>query len=139
MNTSPRAVSVAPATSARPAGKRWKRIAYWSATGVIALIMAQSGFIYLRFAPAIFDELGNWPFPGFYWLLGLIQVLGSAVLLAPGWPRLKLWAYAAFALDFGSGVLSALASGEERNALASLIALLLLGISFCLRPAARRR
>lgn len=102
-------------------------------------MMAESGFVYLRYAPAIFDELGNLPFPSCYSLLGLIEVLGSAVILAPGWPRLKLWAYAAFALVFGSDLLSALASSEKRYALASFIALLLLAISFCLRPAARRR
>lgn len=105
----------------------------------IVLIMAESGFLHLRYASAIFDKLGNLPFPGSYLVLGLIECLGSAVLLAPGFPRLKLWFYGAFALVFGGDVLSALASGEKRYGLASLIALLLLGISFCLRPAARRR
>ena len=139
MNTSPCAGDVAPAASARPASRRWKWIAYWIATVVIALIMAESGITYLRYAAGIFDEPGSLPFLSRYWLLGLIEFLGSAVLLAPGLPRLKLWCYGAFALVFGSDVLSALASSEKRFALASLIALLLLGISFCLRPAARRR
>lgn len=101
--------------------------------------MAKSGFTYLRYAAGIFDELGNLPFLSRYWLLGLIEVLGSVLLLAPGWPRLKLLAYAAFTLVFGSDILSALASSEKRYVLASLIALLLLAISFCLRSAARRR
>jgi hypothetical protein len=136
---SARGAGVAHAATARRFSEKSKRIAYWSATGVIALIMVESGFVYLRHAPGIFDELGDLPFPGAYMLLGLIEVFGSAVLLAPGWPRLKLWAYAAFALVFGSDVFSAIAFSERRYALASVIALLLLAISFRLRPAVRRR
>lgn len=138
MNTSPQMVDIAYARSARRFGEKCKRIGYWGATVVIALIMVDSGFLYLRYAPAIFDNLGNLQFPGSYLVLGLIELVGSAVLLAPGFARLKLWFYGTFALIFGGDILSALAWSEKRIALASLIALLLLGISFCLRPPARR-
>jgi hypothetical protein len=139
MNTSSQMVSIEQARSARLFSEKCKQLGYWGATLVVALIMVESGFLYLRYAPAIFDELGNLPFPGAYLVLGVIELLGSAVLLAPGFPPLKLWVYGAFALIFGDDVVSALAWSEKRFALASLIALLLLAISFWLRPAARRR
>jgi hypothetical protein len=138
LNTSPQMASIGQARSARLFSEKCKRLSYWGATGVVALTMVESGFLYLRYAPAIFDKLGNLPFPGSYLALGLAELLGSAVLLGPGFPRLKLWVYGAFALIFSGDVLSALASSEKRFALASLIALLLLASSFWLRPAARR-
>lgn len=136
MKTSFRAKSLAPDAQGYFFGRRCLRIGYWISTGVVALLMAFSGLIYLRYAPEALEGLFTLSYSSF---VGVFQLLGSIVLLAPGWPRLKPWVYAISALLLNREAFSALTSGETREAVACSIALGLLAISFLLRPAMERR
>src|SRR4029450_9929784 len=44
-------------------------------------------------------------------ILGVAKLLGAPVLLYPGVPQLKEWAYAGFAFDFGGAAISLALSG----------------------------
>ena len=129
-------MSLAPDAQGQFFGRKCLRIGYWISTGVVALLMAFSGLIYLRYAPTALEGLFALSSSSF---VGVFQLLGSMVLLAPGWPRLKPWVYVIAALLFNRETFSALASGETREAIAFSIALGLLAISFLLRPAMERR
>ena len=131
MKTSFRAKSLAPDAQEQFFGRKCLRIGYWISTGVVALLMAFSGLVYLRYAPEAMEGLFALSYSSY---VGVFQLLGSIVLLAPGWPRLKPWVYAISALLFNKETFSALASGETREAVAFSIALGLLAISFLLRP-----
>jgi hypothetical protein len=136
MKTSFRAKSLAPDAQGQFFGRTCLRIGYWVSTGVVALLMASSGLTYLRYAPQALEGLFALSYFSF---VGVFQLLGSIVLLAPGWPRLKPWVYAISALHFNREIFIALASGETREAVAFFIVLGLLAISFLLRPAMERR
>ena len=136
MRTSSRATSLAPDAQGQLFGRKCRQIGYWVSTVVVALVMGYSGLVYLPHPSEALEELFALSSQT---IVGLLQLLGSVVLLIPGLRRLKPWAYGAFAVLFSREIFSALASGEKRDALASSIALVLLAISFFLRPTHKQR
>jgi hypothetical protein len=71
-------------------------------------------------------------------LLGVGKLAGLAVLLAPGMPRLKEWAYVAFGITVLSGAYSHFSAGDGWEALEPLVTFAALVISYRTRPAERR-
>ena len=71
-------------------------------------------------------------------ILGLWKLLGAIAIVAPGFPRLKEWAYAGFFFDLTSAAVSRAAVGDGvADILAPLGFLALVLASWALRPASR--
>ena len=116
-----------------------KAIVYWVATLFVALIMAISGLLALLHAPRMMFALAHLGYPRYFAnLLGAGKLAGVVVLLVPGIPRLKEWAYVACGITVLSGAYSHLLSGDGLAALDPLVTFAALIISYQLRPASRR-
>ena len=71
-------------------------------------------------------------------MLGIAKLSGAIVLLIPGVPKLKEWAYAGFTFAWIAAVVAHYLAGDGPTALAPLALLLLLVVSYVTRPASRR-
>ena len=107
------------------------KITYWIATGIVALMMAYSGYAYLTQASIdqAFHHLG---YPGYFRVeLALAKLLGVVVLLAPLKGRIKEWVYAGFFITFVSAFIAHSASGDPAQyRIMPLIFLALLLVSY---------
>jgi len=71
-------------------------------------------------------------------LLGAWKLLGAIVIVAPGFPRLKEWAYAGFFFNLTAAAVSHAAVGDSAaDIVAPLVYLALVLASWALRPASR--
>ena len=106
-----------------PTDTKRDKILFWTFSGLFCAFMLMSAIPNLLSAPEwveIFEQLG---YP-LYLLpfIGLAKLLGCIVLLVPGFPRLKEWAYAGFFFDLTGAVYSALAvSGFDPMMLVMLV------------------
>ena len=94
----------------------------------------------LRIQP-FFGILLHLRYPAYFGtLLGVWKVLGAAVLIAPGFPLVKEWAYAGSFFDYTSAVVSylAVAKAGVSNISGPLVSLVVLAASWALRPPSRR-
>jgi hypothetical protein len=86
---------------------------YWAATVAMISECIVGGVLDLArqapFYPAMI-ELGYPPY--FAYILGAAKLLAVAVLLAPGLPRLKEWAYAGILINMTGAAASYLANGS---------------------------
>lgn len=99
-------------------------ILYWLATGLLAVLMAQSAYAYLT-QVQVRVECQRLGFPDYFRVeLAVAKFLGVAALLAPVSPRLKEWAYAGFTILLVSAVVAHTASGEPLAASTGPIMLL---------------
>jgi uncharacterized membrane protein YphA (DoxX/SURF4 family) len=130
-------MTTAPVTTAvRPS----RVVAYWVVTAIMVGECAVGGTMdLLRLAPfyPVLIQLG---YPGYLaTILGIAKIIAAIVLLAPGLPRLKEWAYAGVMINMIGAVASNIAMHQSIGntltpALFGVIALL----SWALRPASRR-
>ena len=69
-------------------------------------------------------------------LLGILKLLGVVALLAPGFARLKEWAYAGFSFDLIGAAFSFAAAGDPTPAgiAPPLLILAVVAVSYVLRP-----
>lgn len=112
---------------------------YWTATALTAFTFLTGGAAYIwraDFAVPGIIELG---YPVYFiTLLGIGKFLGGLVIVAPGLPRLKEWAYAGIVFDLTGAAFSHAAIGNPAAKI--IVPLGLLGIaatSWALRPASR--
>ena len=116
---------------------RGKTITYWVTTSFVVCIMAISGG--LAITHASLKALAHLGYPRYFSdLLGIGKLAGVCVLLAPGLPRIKEWAYTGFAITILSACYSHLCSGDGLLALEPLVTFAALVVSYILRPATRR-
>lgn len=120
--------------------KEWQRPFYWMASGIVALLFAVPGTALLIGVPHFTVEMARLGYPNYFLVLfGLLKIIGALTILAPGFPRLKEWAYAGMVFD-------ALFAAYSRGALGdplpqTLLPLLIGGLvltSWALRPATRK-
>ncbi|WP_205513049.1 DoxX family protein [Longitalea arenae] len=116
------------------------RIAFWIVTVLLSAGMLAGGLSQLlgaRWTAEGFRDLG---YPIYFMhLLGAWKVAGVIVLLAPGYPRLKEWAYAGFFFLMTGAVISQLAIGAGfQGVIFQSIYVVLIIASWWLRPASRR-
>ena len=108
---------------------------YWASTGLVSALMLFSAFNYFSSEQmvAAFQHLG---FPGYFRVeLGIAKIFGVIALLAPFTFKLKEWAYAGFTITFISAFIAHLSSGDPVGvAIAPVIALLFLGVSYSTQP-----
>ncbi len=79
----------------------------------------------------------------FVTLLGIWKLLGALAILAPKLPRLKEWAYAGIVFDLSGAAFAWASVGDVAGAtgshiVAPLVLLALAGVSYALRPDARK-
>jgi len=116
-----------------------RTITYWVTTGLVALLSLFAGYAYVSGSPQAVQGFAHVGYPQqLRVLLGIAKLLGALTLLAPGFPRLKEWAYAGFTFAWIAAVVAHYLAKDGPTALAPLILLLLLAISYVTRPASRR-
>jgi hypothetical protein len=116
-----------------------KKTVYWITTGFTACIMAISGLLAVTHAPPMMTALAHLGYPAYFSnLLGVAKLSGVCVLLAPGWAKLKEWAYVGFGITVVSACYSHFLSGDGLMALEPLVTLAALATSYLTRPADRR-
>jgi hypothetical protein len=117
-----------------------KTIVYWTMTIFVALPIGSGGVSqimqYLGNPHGVVPELG---YPTYFFaILGLWKALGAIAILAPGFPRLKEWAYAGIFFDLTGAAASCAAVGVYGayafHVVAPLIMTGLLVASWALRP-----
>ena len=116
-----------------------KSIVFWVATGIVGFSLLTGGIGDLfRFGP-VEEGMTHLGYPPYVMtILGVWKLLAVMALLAPGYPRLKEWAYAGAFFDFSGAVVSHLAAGEPAGKmLAPLVFATLTLVSWRLRPQAR--
>jgi len=117
-----------------------RTIGYWVATAIIALIMLLGGVTSLMQQKEGQEGMAHLGYPAYFSLiLGSWKVLGTIALLAPGFPRLKEWAYAGFVFDLtGAAASQAFVKDPISHVMGPLVFLLVLIASWALRPESRR-
>src|SRR5882757_4025521 len=90
-----------------------KKTAYWIATMFVVCIMTISGVLAIIHAPSMMKSLAHLGYPPYFSnLLGVAKLIGVCVLLAPGFVKLKEWAYVGFGITILSASYSHLLSGD---------------------------
>jgi len=113
---------------------------YWASTGIIAFVLLSGGAAELAGQKDTIAGMVHLGYPTYFvTILGVWKVLGTVAILAPGFPRLKEWAYAGIFFDLTGAAISHAACGDA--AWHIVVTLSLAGIamaSWALRPAGRR-
>lgn len=116
-----------------------KHVTYWSTTSVVAFVLLSGGVASLLERPENLRGMAELGYPAYMLaILGFWKVLGALALLAPGFPRLKEWAYAGAFFDLTGATFSHAAAGPDPAHLiwpASFAVLVM--ISWAARPANR--
>ena len=116
-----------------------KKAAYWVTTAWVVCVMTVSGGLSVAHTKDMMEGFAHLGYPAYFAnLLGVAKLLGVCALLAPGFVRLKEWAYAGFAITIISASYSHLFSGDGLKALEPLITLAALAASYWTRPVDRR-
>lgn len=105
-------------------------LAYWISTGLIALMMSYSAYVYFTPAGVMgFQRLG---FPGYFRIeLAVFKLIGAIGLLAPIPARIKEWVYAGFGIVFISAFIAHTGAGDPvAMRIMPLIFFLLLVVSY---------
>lgn len=113
------------------------RILDWIVSGLAAALMVMASIPdVMRNAQAIsiFEHLG---YPVYLLpFLGTAKLLGAGVVLVPGLPRLKEWAYAGLVFDLAGALYSHVSIGDPASVwVFPIIGLFLVGSSYVLRAA----
>jgi hypothetical protein len=116
-----------------------KRAAYWVSTLLFAAYMGSNVYAYLTHDPRMMVAFASLGYPPYFpTILGVAKLLGIIVVVIPGTPQLKEWAYAGFTFTFLGAIMSQLASGQKREVTMPIVALIIIALSYLLRPPLRR-
>ena len=119
----------------------WIRtIAYWTATFVVVSELVAGSVWNLEQIEWIRVQLNHLGYPLYFsWISGLWQVGGAVAIIAPGFPRLKEWAYAGAFFTWSGAVASHLLTGDGAESwVTPLVFATFAIVSWALRPADRR-
>ena len=116
---------------------RTKKVSYWLSTGFAALALTAAGATNLMRAPQVVATMSHLGYPSYVaTILGTWKLLGVLAILAPGFPRLKEWAYAGFFFDLTGAAMSHAAAGDPVGiVVVPLVLLAALMASWTLQPA----
>jgi uncharacterized membrane protein YphA (DoxX/SURF4 family) len=117
-----------------------RNIGYWVATGLTALAFAFGGAMDVAQTADVQAGMAHLGYPAYFaTLLGVWKLLGAVAIVAPGFPRIKEWAYAGMFFDLtGASVSHAVTGDPAGNVLTPLVLLVVAGASYVLRPPTRR-
>src|SRR5579859_5282870 len=116
-----------------------RKVIYWVITGLLAALSAFAGVSYILGSAQVvqgFTHLG-YP-PHLRVLLGIAKVLGAIALVAPGFPKLKEWAYAGFTFAWIAAHVAHHAAHDGPEQYMPLVLLVLLLVSYLTRPESRK-
>jgi hypothetical protein len=122
-----------------------KTMLYWATTslialetfigGVVDLIHGRTGVVSGPLVTQVVTSLG---YPVYILaILGILKIPGAAIIVIPGFLRLKEWAYAGIVFELSGAVASHAACGKRGDSIAPLSLLCLAIASWALRPAGR--
>lgn len=117
-----------------------RKIAYWVATVLIAFVMIGGGVTDIARPPFMIEGMAKLGYPVYFLvILGVWKVLGGVVVLTPGLPTLKEWAYAGMIFDLTGASLSHAAVGKPAGEIIPpLVISAIVMASWALRPPGRR-
>lgn len=120
--------------------KKRNKIIYWIATAWLSLGMLSTGIVQLLRVKPETDFIINLGYPAYFLtLLGMSKIAGVVVVLIPGFPLLKEWAYAGFFFTMSGAVFSHIAAGSSVSEIWPPVLLLVLTvISWYFRPPGRK-
>ncbi|MEJ1237474.1 DoxX family protein [Chryseolinea sp. T2] len=105
------------------------KIIYWIATGLIAVAMLLSAFMYLSKSEELIKNFAAIGLPLYLvMLLGTAKLIGAILLLAPVAARFKEWTYAGFLFTFAGAIWTHAATATPW--IAPLLFLVVLGVSY---------
>ena len=123
-------------------GNRIRTIAFWATTFVVVSELAAGSVWNVLQIEWIRVQLSHLGYPQYFaYISGAWQVGGAAVIIAPGFARLKEWAYAGAFFTWSGAVATHLLRGDYRPVsvwLTPLIFALFAIASWALRPTDRR-
>jgi len=116
-----------------------RKIAYWISTSIVA-VMLLLALSYLSGNPQVVSGFTRTGYPQHLRLvLGIAKPAAAIVLLLPGLPLLKEWAYVGAAITWAMAVLAHYLAGDGAQVWGMPLALLiLLIVSYVTRPRSRR-
>jgi len=114
-------------------------IGYWVTTVLAAVAFLAPGIANLTHSAHIVQDMTHLGYPLYFLtILGAWKVLGALVIVIPGYPRLKEWAYAGMLFDLTGAAVSRTIAGD--GIAMAIIPLLIAGVviaSWALRPPGR--
>jgi hypothetical protein len=128
------------AIASRYGSRRWRSVAYWLATLLVATELGLGGIWDIARIPRVLDLVTHLGYPSYFLvLLGSWKVLGAVALLVPRRALLKEWAYAGAFFTYTGAIASHLTTGYDLGELRLLTVLTALTVlSWALRPPSRR-
>jgi hypothetical protein len=116
-----------------------RKIAYWASTTVVAVALL-GALSYLTGSEQVVSGFAKAGYPQHLRIvLGIAKPAAAIVLVLPGLPLLKEWAYAGVTFAWIMATISAYSGGEGAQAwVMPLVLLALLVVSYLTRPANRR-
>ena len=116
-----------------------KQIAFWGATGLVAIEALYGAFTYLTAAPVAVERFEHVGYPQqLRVLLGVAKLAGAIVLLLPRRPTLKEWAYAGFTFTWIAATVAHYLAGDGPLSLLPVALIGVLAVSYVTRPVERR-
>jgi hypothetical protein len=117
-----------------------RTLTYRTSTAITAFVLLSGGVTYLLGAEWAVTGVTALGYPAYLvTILGVWKVLGAVAIAAPGYPRLKEWAYAGVAFDLSGAAVSHLASGSAAvHVVVPVTLLAVAALSWATRPASRR-
>jgi hypothetical protein len=116
-----------------------RKATYWVTTGFLAALSIFAGFTYLSGSPQAIEGFAHVGYPQHLRImLGIAKLLGAIVLIMPGVPMLKEWAYAGFTFAWISASVAHYMAKDGPVAFLPLLLLAILAISYVTRPASRQ-
>ena len=116
-----------------------RKIAFWISTGLIAAMSLFAGYSYVSGSPQAVQGFAHVGYPAqLRVLLGIAKILGAITLIIPALPKLKEWAYAGFTFAWIAAIVAHYKAGDGPVALAPLVLVILLAISYVTRPASHQ-
>jgi hypothetical protein len=120
-------------------GTMRRKITYWGATGLVAIVALLAAFAYLTTAPQAVENFRHVGYPQqLRVLLGIAKLAGAIVLLLPRLPTLKEWAYAGFTFMWIAASVAHYLAGDGALFLLPIALIGSLAVSYVTRPANRR-
>ena len=116
-----------------------RTITYWASTGIVS-VMLLLALSYLTGNEQVVSGFAKAGWPQLLRIvLGVAKPAAAVVLVVPGFPLVKEWAYAGVTFTWTMAFISAYATHEGPQIwIMPLVLLVLLGVSYATRPAGRR-
>ena len=117
-----------------------KSISYWVVTAMLAFFIGSGGAAELLQVRGNIEGLVHLGYPAYFaTIIGFWKVLGAVAILAPGFPRLKEWAYAGIFFNMtGAAATDVFTHSAPWHVIVDLVLAGLTVASWALRQPSRR-